>query len=301
MDHFSKTALSGGLTIIYGYVDERRSVNRFTRDYKNIVIRHCTSSGNSGFTAGAMLFDSYLVRDKQMQANLKLIDCTFADNIGYDTIISVNSNTGNREYDVFLEMDNLHLISNRLLHQPILNDPLIAYRHQPLISTLHLRGIRIVTFTNLIINHNQLRGVSIIELSRVVWRGDGNLIANNRGTEGGGMRLWNAPIELKNPTSKLVIENNTASLSGGGLYITTPTRVSFCFSMSTPITAKDYLYHIIVVLFSGIIQHLFPEILSMVASCWEYVRFESVILVIWQVFRSFRLSLIFRGRTHLLK
>lgn len=188
-EHFTRTAQSGGLTIIYGFVDEKQPV-----DYSkalitdmNILIRHSTFSGNKAFTAGALLFDSYLVRNKRMTAKLGMWNCTFSDNVGYDSIVSVYSNTGNRVYDVIAEMLDIRLINNRLLNQPLLNDRLIAYRHQPHISTLHIQGIRLVTFTDLQIRNNELRGISIRHLVRVVFRGYRNIISDNRGTEGGGI------------------------------------------------------------------------------------------------------------------
>lgn len=233
-EHFSKTAQSGGLTIIYGFIDDKQ-VEDYSQppylDYKNILIWDSIFSGNKAFTAAALLFDSYIVRNKKMRANFDIINCTFRDNFGYDSIVSVYSNTGNRVYDVVSLMQDVRLIGNRLLNQPTINDRLIAYRHQPHISTMHIQGIRTVTFHDLQIQNNELRGISIVQLLRVIFTGIRNIISDNRGTEGGGMKLIDAQIELQNHGSMLYIENNRASLSGGGLYVFVPTTrsYSFCF------------------------------------------------------------------------
>ncbi len=230
-EHFTRTAQAGGITIMYGFVDNKLiAFDQNSVDYKNISIIQCTFSGNNAFTAGALLFDSYIVRNKEMRANLIMRNCNFSDNVGYDSIVSVYGNTGNRVYEVVMEMLDVHFKNNGLLQQPSLADRLIAYRHQPHISTLHIQGIRTVTFYNLHVQFNYLRGASISQLLRVAFDGSQNIISNNRGTEGGGMWLASAPLELKNPYTKLRIENNTASLSGGGLYVNVPaTRNLFCF------------------------------------------------------------------------
>ncbi|SMN02264.1 hypothetical protein SPONN_679 [uncultured Candidatus Thioglobus sp.] len=64
---FGKTAQAGGLLIKFGYVDEHRRVSTsHPLIRKEVSIEHSTFIGNHAFTAAAVLFHSYIARDKYM-------------------------------------------------------------------------------------------------------------------------------------------------------------------------------------------------------------------------------------------
>lgn len=233
-ERFEKTAKSGGLTIEYGYVDEHHWVpGAGHHDVKRVIIQHSTFRGNMAFTAGAILFQSHIVRDKSMQAEIRINNCTISDNFGYDTIFTVRGNLGNRFYNLELEMVGVRLLNNRILHEVSLADPLLAYHHFPHISTLHTEEIGTVTCVGITIQENELRGVSMRLNTDFRFR-KGNVISGNRGTEGGALLIDRTPIRLQFPGAMLYIVNNTATLSGGAIYVVpSPPRLisvsPFCF------------------------------------------------------------------------
>lgn len=230
---FEKTAQSGGLTIKYGYLDEYRRVSILDPiARKRVIIEHSTFRRNRGFTAGAILFQSHIFRDKRMLAGILVKDCILSENFGYDTILTVRGNQGNRFYDINLNMVNTTLLNNKLLNQPLLTDQLIVFHHLPLISTLHIEGIDTVTCTEIRIEGNELRGISAAQVIEVRFRGV-NVISSNRGTMGGAINIYRTRIRLQDPGAKIYITNNSATLSGGAIYVfpsaRTNSKVPFCF------------------------------------------------------------------------
>ena len=232
-ERFEKTAKSGGLTIEYGYVNEHNHANyRSDVAIKNIVIQHSTFVGNMAFTAGAILFHAY-IRDKYVRAQFHMINCILSSNFGYDTIVTVRGNMGNRFHNIELEVVNIHMIDNRILHEVSLFDPLLAYHHSPHISTLHTEELSIVTCVGVVIQGNELRGVSMKHNTEFRFQQE-NIISDNRGTEGGAIFIDQSQIMLESPEPRLYINNNTATLSGGAIYVVSPTaslipRTPVCF------------------------------------------------------------------------
>ena len=207
----------------YGYVNENYRAENMA--YKSIILERTEFIGNHGFTAGAILFQSHIIKDKNIQAMILVNNCTIAENYGYDTIYSVRENIGNREYELHLEIDNVKLLNNKLLNQPSLNDHLIAYHHSPLISTIHFQGLQLVTLTDITIKGNELRGLSAIQVVSIRFQGVNN-ISDNVGTMGGGIHLDRAIILLYYPRSRLYLVNNTAVLSGGGIHVALRTLIT---------------------------------------------------------------------------
>lgn len=232
LQHFAKTAQSGGVTVMYGFVDEiQHRIYSGQRAHKKVFIDNCTFSGNMAYTAGALLFNSYIVRDKRLQATVRMYNCILQDNYGYDTILSLRGNLGNRVYNIDIQIHQVQLLDNNLLNQPMLNDVLIAYRHSPHISTLHIEGTRTVTCSGVTIRNNQLRGISAREISILTFQGTSN-ISGNSGTDGGGMQLDRVLILLPDSDTRLYMYDNRATLSGGGMYVvdsTTRKTIQFCF------------------------------------------------------------------------
>lgn len=233
-ERFEKTAKSGGLTIMYGYVDEHLRLPGVGHIYtKSIAIQHSTFRGNKAFTAGAILFQSHIFRDKTMRARINVINCTVSNNFGYDTIFTVRGNLGNRFYKLKLEMYGIRMLNNRLLGRVSLIDPLLAYHFTPHISALHTEEFDTATCAGIEIRGNELRGLSTRLNTQFRFQGE-NFISDNRGTEGGALHIDNSIIRLQHSSTRLHITNNTATLSGGAIYITpSPPRLisssSFCF------------------------------------------------------------------------
>lgn len=234
LQHFAKTAQSGGLTVMYGFVDEiQQRIYSDPHAHKIVFIEKCTFSGNMAYTAGAVLFNSYIVRDKRLQATVRMDNCILQDNYGYDTILSLRGNAGNRVYNIEIQIHKVQLLDNKLLNQPLLNDVLIAYRHSPHISTLHIEGTEFVTCSGVTIQNNQLRGISAREISQLKFQGT-NIISGNSGTDGGGMQVDRTLILLPDSETRLYLSDNRATLLGGGMHVVeSATRkksgLQFCF------------------------------------------------------------------------
>jgi predicted outer membrane repeat protein len=235
-ERFQKTAKSGGLTIEYGYVDEKRRRTTYSGDidFKRVFIQHSTFRGNMAFTAGALLFQSHIVRDKKMNGIIRFRNCSISGNFGYDTIITAHGNLGNRFYNLDLMMDGLRVLQNRILPQVSLTDPLLAYHHFPHISSLHTEEISTVTCRDIVIQGNELRGLSTIWNTQFRFQQE-NVISDNRGTEGGAIYVDSSLIRLHRSGARINIINNTATLSGGAIYVAlAPPRLisqeqTYCF------------------------------------------------------------------------
>ena len=220
--YFSNSAKSGGLTIVYGHVDEKKKMDIHQSVSKNIRILDSEFRNNEAFTASGILVDTYIARDKRIFASMILRDCTISDNSGYDSIFSILGTEGNRQYDVRIELHNTSIINNTLLPHPQLNHPLISYMHQPHISSLHIEYIGIVRCYKCKIKHNQLRGISALKVISLIFNGT-NMIVGNTGIDGGALKLDLVLMELSHSTGATVqIADNMATLSGGAFFITEP-------------------------------------------------------------------------------
>ena len=220
LERFAKTAQSGGLTVKYGYKNSPSESTFAPIVNKIVVIKNTLFRGNRGFTAAAIFFQSHIVRDKNMMAYLRMNNVTITENVGYNTIVSISSNPGNRNYDVRLSLNLLTLTDNRLTSQVTIADRLITYHQIPHISTLHLEGIFEVVLTSITIEGNQLRGLSLADFitGRVTFQ-QTNIIADNSGMNGGGMLLYSRTRIRLYHSARIHLINNTASLSGGAIYV----------------------------------------------------------------------------------
>ncbi|SMN02263.1 hypothetical protein SPONN_678 [uncultured Candidatus Thioglobus sp.] len=115
-------------------------------------------------------------------------------------------------------MTDVRLKNNKLLHQVSLTDPLLAFHHAPHISTFHSEGLSTVTCVRIVVQGNQMRGISTKQNIDFRFQ-DVNIISDNRGVEGGGIYVDNSLISLQYLEARINFFNNTATLTGGAIHV----------------------------------------------------------------------------------
>ena len=230
--HLAYLTKASGLNYAYGFPSPPKFVCKNRKEVSTEVqfsINNVTFTKNiANFGAGVSIWDLNMgLESLKCCHNVSIKNCTFTHNaalFGSAMYLSEDPRFAERALPYRITLENTLFKSNELQY---VGHPPSSYHLQ---STVIMDSQSHITFTHCTFESNQMTAL-FAESSRITFK-ERNTFANNNGTLGGAIALYDNSIFHLMPNSHLHITENHAKNRGGGIYVNDNAKfyiISMCF------------------------------------------------------------------------